>query len=134
MPAKNAIKIYSPDTFYHLYNRGVEKRIIYVDDQDRSVFLSYLKTYLLPQDKIKLNQILLSKESLPKEKNAALKLIHLKNFTDEIELHCFALMPNHFHLLVRQKSENSIDHFLRALGTRYSLYFNKKYHRIGSLF
>ena len=49
MPAKNAIKQYLENGFYHVYNRGVEKRPIFQDDQDYSVFLSYLKEYLLPK-------------------------------------------------------------------------------------
>ncbi|OGN01512.1 MAG: hypothetical protein A3B91_00040 [Candidatus Yanofskybacteria bacterium RIFCSPHIGHO2_02_FULL_41_29] len=43
-------------------------------------------------------------------------------------------MPNHFHLLIRQKADNGIVQFMRKLGTGYAMYFNKKYDRVGSLF
>ena len=43
-------------------------------------------------------------------------------------------MPNHYHLLVKQSSENDIDYFMQSLNTRYVVYFNKKYKRIGPLF
>ena len=50
MPARNSIKTYYENGYYHIYNRGVEKRKIFMDQQDYSVFLSYLKDYLLPKD------------------------------------------------------------------------------------
>lgn len=43
-------------------------------------------------------------------------------------------MPNHFHFFVKQKNQDSIDKFMQSLCTRYSIYFNKKYKRIGSLY
>ena len=43
-------------------------------------------------------------------------------------------MPNHFHFLVKQKSINAIDKFMNSLATRYTMYFNRKYKRIGSLY
>jgi len=42
MPARNKVKDYLPNGYYHIYNRGVEKRTIFVDHQDEAVFLSYL--------------------------------------------------------------------------------------------
>jgi len=43
-------------------------------------------------------------------------------------------MPNHYHLLVRQKIDGGIVRFMQKLGTGYTNYFNKKYERSGSLF
>ena len=43
-------------------------------------------------------------------------------------------MPNHFHFLVKKKNIDSMQKFIRSLLTRYSMYFNKKYERVGSLF
>lgn len=134
MPARNSIKQYAPDSFYHIYNRGVEKRDIFLDDQDYSVFLSYLKTYLLPKNTAELNKAVQSSEANYKEKARALQLLNLNNFSGEIELHCYSLIPNHFHFLVKQREENSIDSFFNSLGTRYTMYFNRKYHRVGKLY
>jgi hypothetical protein len=50
MPAKNRIKEYFENSYYHLYNRGVDKRPIFTEQQDYAVFLSYLKTYLVPKN------------------------------------------------------------------------------------
>ena len=134
MPAKNSTKTYIENGYYHIYNRGVEKRIIFLDQQDYAVFLSYLKDYLLPKNEKELHKKLSDPQISSKEKDKALKLLRLNNFNQDITLLAYCLMPNHFHFFVKQKSLNSIDRFLQSLCTRYVLYFNKKYKRVGSLF
>ncbi len=134
MPAKNSQKNYLENGYYHLYNRGVEKRTIFLDNQDYSVFLSYLKTYLLPKNEKELENIILDPESTPIEKDKARKLLILNNFSEEITFLAYCLMPNHFHFFVKQKTPDSIDKFMNSLCTRYSMYFNKKYKRVGSLY
>lgn len=134
MPARHSIKDYSKDSYYHVYNRGVEKRLIFQDNQDYTVFLSYLRTYLLPKDMDLLKKQLSDPILSSKEKEDALKLLKLNNFTDEITFLAYCLMPNHFHFLIKQKSSDSMDKFMNSLGTRYTMYFNKKYKRVGSLY
>ena len=51
-----------------------------------------------------------------------------------VEILIFALMPNHFHLLLKQKRGGGIVKFMQKLGTGYTNYFNKKYKRVGGLF
>lgn len=134
MPARNSRKIYLENGFYHIYNRGVEKRIIFTDTQDYNVFLKYLKEYLEPKNEKELYQKL-SDESLGyKEKDKILKLLRLNNFSEEIKLICYSLMPNHFHFLIQQTKINSMDRFLNSLMTRYTGYFNRKLKRVGGLF
>lgn len=134
MPAKNSIKSYTEDAYYHLYNRGVNKRSVVKDQQDISTFLSYLKTYLLPKNIEKLNNILSNAVSSSKEKDDALRLLHLNNFHERIDLLAYCLMPNHFHLIVHQKNANDIDVFMQSFITRYTMYFNRRHGRVGSLF
>ncbi|PJE67540.1 hypothetical protein COU95_01825 [Candidatus Shapirobacteria bacterium CG10_big_fil_rev_8_21_14_0_10_40_9] len=134
MPARNAIKEYQENGFYHLYNRGVEKRQIFLDGQDYAVFLKYLKEYLLPKDELNLNQKLSAPNLSYKEKDKILKLLRLNNFADEIKFLAYCLLPNHFHFLIQQKDAKSIDKFMQSLCTRYTMYFNRKYKRVGSLF
>jgi len=134
MPAKNARKQYLKNGYYHLYNRGVEKRKIFMDKQDYAVFLSYLRDYLLPKNNENLNKIIADPKISWKEKDKALKLLRLNNFSSDISLLSFCLMPNHFHLFIKQANENSIDKFINSLCTRYTMYFNKKYKRVGSLY
>ncbi len=134
MPARNSRKKYTENGYYHLYNRGVEKRIIFENGQDYKVFLSYLKEYLMPKN-IELLQDKLSDSSISyKEKAQIIKQLRLNNFSDEISMIAYCLMPNHFHFLVKQRNANSIDTFMNSIGTRYTMYFNKKYKRVGSLY
>lgn len=118
MPAKNSIKEYSPESFYHLYNRGVAKQDIFVDEQDYKVFLSYLKIYLSPMEK--------DPSGFPSRQ--------LKNYHEQIRLLAYCLMPNHFHLFVWQKEINGISAFIHSTLTKYSMYFNRKYSRVGPVF
>lgn len=134
MPARNSRKIYYDDAYYHLYNRGVEKRKIFLDRQDYSVFLSYLKDYLLPKNEDLLEERLADPNTTQHEKNKILKLLRMNNFADEVTLVAYCLMPNHFHLFIKQKSAGTIDKFMNSLGTRYTMYFNRKYNRVGSLY
>ena len=124
MPSKNAVKEYEAGGYYHIYNRGVEKRVIFLDEMDYSVFISYLSTYLSFPDDL---QGYSSQEKVSPSKI-------LKNYFGEIKLLSYCLMPNHIHLMVKQESDHGIDHFMRSLSTKYVRYFNTKYKRVGSLF
>jgi len=134
MPAKNSVKTYKKNSFYHIYNRGVEKRLIFQDKQDYAVFLSYLKTYLLPKDKEQLRKLLADANLNYKKRDEILRLLRLNNFAGDIKLIAYSLMPNHFHFLLKQESADAIDCFMNSLGTRYTMFFNKKYKRVGSLY
>lgn len=134
MPAKNSKKQYLENGYYHLYNRGVEKRIIFLDSQDYAVFLSYLKEYLLPKDEEDLSRKLIDPLTNLVERDKIIKLLRMNNFSDEITLIAYALMPNHFHFVIKQKKALSIDVFMNSLATRYTMYFNRKYKRVGPLY
>jgi putative transposase len=134
MPAKHRLKTYKENTYYHLYNRGVNKQLIFQDDQDFGVFLAYLKNYLEEKDEKALQQIISNPLASWREKNQAVKLLRLNNFFDTISLITHCLMPNHFHFLIRQIDADAIDRFMNSLCTRYTMYFNRKYKRIGPLF
>jgi len=134
MPARNTVKEYLPNGYYHIYNRGVEKRKIFLDTQDQNVFLSYLKDYLMPKDLEDLQNQLADPTISWSDKAKIKKILRLNNFANEINLLSFALMPNHFHFFIRQKSATAINMFIQSLCTRYTMYFNKKYKRVGRLF
>lgn len=133
MPARNRIKQYAEDSYYHIYNRGVEKRTIFLDEQDYGVFLSYLKEYLSFRDDKQLSDRLLDPNLSYKERDRILRLLKLNNFFTEITFLAYCLMPNHFHFFIKQKNSNSMNKFIQSLGTRYSMYFNRKYKRVGAL-
>ena len=122
MPAKNRNKIFVENGHYHIYNRGVEKRIIFQDHVDYSRFLYLLKIYLSPTEELR--------KELPLLKSHLVK----NNLSGQIDLLSFCLMPNHFHLLIRQNNKEAMTKFMKQLLTSYSMYFNKRHQRIGPLF
>lgn len=130
MPRKNSLKIYIKGGFYHIYNRGVEKRIIFENEQDYRVFLNYLKYSLSEPPKKGDTLKTFTLQGLPFKGQPRLP----KNYQNKIELLAYCLMPNHFHLLIKQLDGVSLQSFMISLITRYSMYFNKKYDRVGSLF
>jgi putative transposase len=134
MPSKNAQKIYIENGYYHIYNRGVEKRLIFQDLQDYKVFLSYLKSYLSPKNDKSLNDQLNSRNISSKEREKVWHELRMRNFNQEIILLAYCLMPNHFHLFIKQKTTEAIDEFMRSLSVRYTMYFNRKNDRVGALF
>ncbi len=125
MPAKNVVKIYKENSYYHIFNRGVAKNRIFLDDQDYRHFLFNLKLYLAPKPpKLDLQGRTL-KVAPSRRPN---------NFSDIIRLHAYCLMPNHYHLLLYQTDKYLIKDFMRSIGTKYSMYFNRKYKRVGPVF
>lgn len=134
MPARNSRKLYLENGYYHLYNRGVEKRNIFLDRQDYAVFLSYLNDYLTPKDTDFLYSQLNDLRTSAEDKARARKLLRMNNFESDLTMLAYCLMPNHFHFFIKQHNPNTIDRFMNSLGTRYTMYFNKKYDRVGSLY
>lgn len=51
-----------------------------------------------------------------------------------VEILIFCLMPNHYHLLLKQLVDNGIIDFMKKVGTGFAMYFNTKYKRVGPLF
>lgn len=130
MPCKNSIKQYLENGYYHIYNRGVDKREIFLDDQDYLVFLHLLKFYLSPQDiKYQTNHPLTEVTGI-----IPVRLHLLSTLPEEIDLIAYCLMPNHFHLLIKQLSKDGVTKLLRKVLTTYVMYFNRRHKRIGHLF
>ena len=123
MPSKNTLKKYVEKSYYHIYNRGVNKERIFLDDQDYKTFLSYLKFYLsFPDLRGDSSQVKIAPSK------------QLKNYADQVKLIAYCLLPNHFHLLIWQDEFDRINFFMRSLATKYSRYFNRKYNRVGPVF
>ena len=116
MPARNTVKIYHENTYYHVYNRGVEGRNIFEDDKDYKVFLSFIKRYLTKPSQ---------NEVQPRWQ---------MGIGEEVQLSAYCLMPNHFHLLLKQKNSQGMTRFVRALMNSYVRYFNLRHKRVGGLF
>ena len=114
---------------YHVYNRGVEKRKIFLDNQDRFRFIHDLYEF---NDTESAENLYYKRASLQSYEVRPHKINHKRKLLVEILVWC--LMPNHFHLLLRQRKDDGITLFMQKLGTGYAMYFNQKYHRVGPLF
>lgn len=109
--------------YFHVYNRGVEKRTIFEDENDYYRFL---------HDLYEFNDI---NPANPNSRRIVGGLTS-NNLKKEalVEILCYCLMPNHFHLLLSVPEKSRLTQFMRKLGTGYTMYFNEKYGRVGSLF
>ncbi|MBI4034363.1 transposase [Candidatus Saccharibacteria bacterium] len=116
MPRKNTQRIDQENSYYHVFNRGVNKETIFLDSSDYIVFLSLFKRYLSNQ---------------PAQDVRGHDYIWLQS---DIDLLAFCLMPNHFHAFVYQINPGSVSRLFGAVLTAYGMYFNKKYDRIGPVF
>lgn len=105
---------------YHLYNRGNSKQEIFIDHEDYEHFIKLL--YLCNSVRsITYRDISRNVYDFDREETL-------------VFIGAYCLMPNHFHILVKAKTEDGISKFMQKLSTAYSMYFNKKYERSGSLF
>lgn len=112
---------FAEEEYYHLYNRGVEKRIIFLDKIDYERFLTLLN-------------VANSNEPVHIQKIKGQGLILTSNDSPLIDIGSYCLMPNHFHMLVRGKIDGGVSKFMSKIMTAYTMYFNKRYNRTGSLF
>jgi len=121
--------------FYHLYNRGNSKQVIFIDNQDRKRFIKML--YLA--NSIKGVNF---KDDIVKKKIDAWEFDREETI---ISIGAWTLMPNHFHILItipspksnfglKRGERNAISIFMQKVCTSYSKYFNTKYNRTGGLF
>lgn len=116
MPGKNIVRYFEGDQYYHVYSRGVAKQPVFLDDEDYRTFLHLFKRYLSEK---------------PAYSSAR---VEYPWYAPRLELLAYCLMPNHVHLLLYQFDEKAITEFMRSLMTSYSMYFNRKYKRVGPVF
>ena len=112
---------------YHLFNRGAHKQAIFTSEEDYRRFLVLLY-FSNTTERVQLGNLL---------QNQGRSLIDLfGEHIDQslVDIFAYTLMPNHFHLVIRQKVDGGISTFMKKLATAYSMYFNLKYDHSGVLF
>lgn len=109
-----------PGEYYHLYNRGNDKRVIFHDEQDYKRFLALL---FLCNSKNKVDM-----SELPDG------IFAVPRGSSFVAIGSYCLMPNHFHILVTPLEEKGVSAFMQKITTAYCMYYNSKYSRTGSLF
>ena len=116
--------------FYHIYNRGVDKRIVFPTVEDLTRFFQSMEVFNIIEPTISIytrsrgEQYARSRRPTSIVKNESQKLVHII---------CYCLNPNHFHFLLEEIVEDGISEFMKRLGG-YTKYFNEKYDRSGALF
>jgi putative transposase len=126
---------FNSESYYHIYNRGVNKVKIFFDDNDyfRFILLLYLSN---STENFQLSTFMRNKWGKKGKPNISdlyeLFKTPLKNNLISIGAYC--LMPNHIHILIKENTEGGIPIFMKKLLTSYSMYFNKKHSRTGPLF
>lgn len=122
MPSKYLVRSFEENGIYHIYNKGVDKRTVFLDNDDYNLFLYYMYIYLTPLEKV-----------LRRYHNLPIRLFN-KNISKKVDLIAYCLIPNHFHFLLRAKTVDGISQFMKQQANAYTQYFNQKYKRSGSLF
>src|SRR3989338_11360282 len=112
---------FSNSEYYHIYNRGVDKRMIFSDSYDVARFLKSMDLFntVAPIGSLYLQTF--DKQPDPKRKKL-------------VDIVAFCLYPNHYHIILRQRIDRGIPEFMKRLNGGYTLYFNIKTKRGGSLF
>jgi len=113
-----------PGEYYHVFNRGVEKRVVFSNNHDYQRFLILM--FLVNNT----GGVDIKNEF----KNYTLNEILKKERTPLVTIHAYSLLPNHYHLLLSALSESGVAKFMQKLGTGYTMYFNAKNSRTGGLF
>lgn len=107
--------------FYHIYNRGSEKRQIFGSRRDYQRFIKTINYYQFLGPKPKFSHY---SEFQTFKPNPTKKIV---------DIICFCLMPNHFHFLLKQLIDGGITEFVSKVSNSYTKYYNTKYNRVGPL-
>lgn len=125
---------FANDEYYHVYNRGVEKRKIFLNVSDYERFMLALELMNDEQDGL----MILWRDYKESKPNAQIKDFLRLNLREKrkklVEIICYCLNQNHYHLILKQISERGVERFMQRLGTGHTMYFNKKNKRSGVLF
>ncbi|MBI2048717.1 MAG: hypothetical protein HYT30_02210 [Parcubacteria group bacterium] len=112
---------------YHVINRGVDGRKIFLDTQDYARFVHDLYEF---NDTAPALQF--SRASQP-EAHVGRTTSNMGKRERLVDIHGWELMRNHYHLLLSERVKNGITFFLRKL-SGYARYFNERHGRRGTLF
>ncbi len=115
---------FAVEEWYHCFNRGVDKRNLFDNEYDANRFLMLL---YLANDTAPVNLFSIRRPRIG-------EVIQDDRRTPIVAIGGYCLMPNHYHLLLKEVKEGGITSFMRKIGTAYTMYFNSKHERVGHLF
>lgn len=122
--------IFANDEYYHIFNRGIARQPVFFSKRDYEHLLLAFSYYRFIEPPVKLSRFLTFPRDMQRQILKDLDM-HQKTFVDVI---CFVLMPNHFHLLLKQTSESGITKFMSKSINSFTRYINTKQERVGDLF
>lgn len=114
---------------FHIVNRGVDKRTIFLDKQDHFRFIHDLFEFN-NEERVNTTYVVFNKNN----DIASRSIENTKPRKLLVDIHAFCLMPNHYHLLLSPRSEGAISLFIKKVDMGYAKYFNTRYKRRGALF
>lgn len=117
-------EVFTTGEYYHLYNRGVDKRLIFSGDRDR---VRFVNTFYL------LNNFQAIPANFNVVKMAPMDILVSRE--PMVAIVAGALMPNHYHIVATPLSDDhNISKLFHKVGVSYTMYFNKRSERSGALF
>src|SRR3989344_5929098 len=122
--------VFATNEIYHTYNRGVEKRPIFITRKDYSRFMDLINYYRFANCPIKFSRL---KTLSVKEREKIFSELD-KNSKKLVDILAYCLMPNHIHFLLKQLADGGISKFMAKVASGFSHYFNKRHERVGHLF
>ena len=127
MPSLYYQRVFVPGCYYHVYNRGAHQQNIFQDDQDYQTFTEILGYYLIHPSGIA--------QSILNRKAKDCKVTNLVKDPPSCAVLAYCLMPNHFHLMLKQLSQElTISDLMRRVSIGYAMYYNDRYHHSGTIF
>ena len=109
--------IFSESEYYHCYNRGVDSRKIFTNQQDYTYFLKTLRNFNTSE--------VLGKLRLQENREP---------INPPVTILSYCLLPNHYHLVLRCNDGPGLSKYMQRVSGGYTMYFNQKDNRSGSLF
>lgn len=122
--------ILSNGEYYHVFNRGIARSNTFASKFDYVRFLKSLDFYRYDQNKVKLSALL----QYEKDKRGLYMEESIRNCDTYVEIIAYVLMPNHFHLILKQLKDKGITVFMSKFVNSYTKYFNTRHERVGDLF
>lgn len=126
MPSNRKIVLANGE-YYHLFNRGVERRPVFMNRREFSRAIELVNFYRFDKPPLRYSKYLALNE---KQRQNFLSSLKEKS----VEIVAFCLMNNHFHFLVKQIKDHGVSKFMANFMNSYTKYFNTKYQRVGPLF
>lgn len=119
-----------PDEIYHIFNRGIASQPIFLSKRDYERFCNVVDFYRFLDPGMRFSHY--NRLEVKQQKIFLEKLYETGQ--KQVIIFSFCLMPNHFHLLLKEIIRGGTQKFISNIQNSYAKYFNTRMKRTGSLF